>query len=480
MDRNETGSYTIIFVLWLLVFVSGSQALIVAPILPRIGEQLTAPESLLGTLITSYAVAVGVFALITGPISDHIGRRRILLAGTGLMAVGLALHGLAWDFTSLLGVRALAGVAGGILNGASVAYVGDYFSREERGWANGWVFSGFAAGQIAGIPLGSILAEQFGFRWPFLAFAALMVGTFALIYVVLPQPDVELATEPLTVHNALGGYWRLLQRADVAAASVIFLIMFLGNALYTTYLPTWLEATLGMGGAAIGGMFFVGGIANVIAGPQAGKFSDRVGRKRVIVGASLAITVVMAATTVAAVGVWAIYAVFFVVMGLFASRATPFQTLLTEMVGGDRRGSFMSLTVGIGQVGSGVGGALAGGAYATLGYPGTTVAAAASMLVIAVLVWVYLPETVGVGGVLTPTPTERPDATPAPSASAGVSGTEPTPMVHDSALIEFACRGSGDALCGPTAEGGHRLDRLAEREQRRREEDGTLSRSSQD
>ena len=159
MNRNNTSPYVIILALWLLTFTVSSQALIIAPIIPRIAEQLAASEALLGTLITSYAVAVGVFAIIAGPISDYTGRRTILLAGTAVMTLRLALYGIAWDFASLFSVRAVAGIAGGILNGAAVAYVGDYFPEERRGWANGWVFSGFAAGQIAGIPLGTILAE---------------------------------------------------------------------------------------------------------------------------------------------------------------------------------------------------------------------------------------------------------------------------------------------------------------------------------
>ncbi|WP_266075481.1 MFS transporter [Haladaptatus caseinilyticus] len=455
MTNERRADYLVIFVLWLLVFVVASQALIIAPILPRIADQLSAPEAVLGTLITSYAVAVGVFSLIVGPISDHVGRHRILLVGTALLTVSLAAHGLAWDFVSLLAVRGLAGIAGGVLNGAAVAYVGDYFPREQRGWANGWVFSGFAAGQIAGIPLGAILAERLGFRVPFLLFAVLMAVTFVLVWTVVPKPDVQLATGRLSFGSAIDAYATLLRRPEIAAATIVFIVMFMGNALYTTYLPTWLEATLGMSGTAIGAMFFVGGIANVLAGPQAGILSDRVGRKRVIVAASVGIAVVMFATPFLAIaaGVLAVYALFFVVMGLFASRATPFQTMLTELVSGDQRGSLMSLTVGIGQVGSGIGGALAGGAYVAVGYDGTTTIAAGAMVFIVVLVWRYLPETAHI---------DVP------------SGTERTEHLHADTATELSCGQTYDAFCGPTAEGGFSLEKTIAYEQARRNADGDV------
>ena len=393
MNRNNTGPYVIILALWLLTFTVSSQALIIAPIIPRIAEQLAASEALLGTLITSYAVAVGVFAIIAGPISDYTGRRTILLAGTVVMTLGLALHGIAWDFASLFSVRAVAGIAGGILNGAAVAYVGDYFPEERRGWANGWVFSGFAAGQIAGIPLGTILAERFGFRWPFLAFAIVMGLAFLLIWATLPQADVEHA-ETLSLRSALESYAGLLHRSDVLAATVIFPIMFLGNSLYVTFLPTWLEANLGATSAAIAGIFFVGGIASAIAGPQAGTISDGVGRKPMIIGASLGIAVLMLLTPFVAVSIVVMYVLFFLVMGLFSARGTPFQALMTELVSGDKRGSLINLTVGIGQIGNGLGGTVAAATYASVGYPATTTLGAVSMLIIAVLVWRYLPETV--------------------------------------------------------------------------------------
>src|SRR5690606_34884162 len=127
---------------------------------------------------TAYAFMVGVFALIMGPVSDRIGRRRILLYGTLAMTVALALHAAATGYTSMLVIRAIAGAAGGVLSGSAVSYIGDYFPYERRGWANGWVMSGAATGQIVGIPLGTILSESIAFYAPFLLFSATMAVTF--------------------------------------------------------------------------------------------------------------------------------------------------------------------------------------------------------------------------------------------------------------------------------------------------------------
>lgn len=57
------------------------------------------------------------------------------------MTVALALHGTVSSFSSLVAFRTLAGAAGGILSGAVVAFVGDFFSSDRRGWANGWLMT---------------------------------------------------------------------------------------------------------------------------------------------------------------------------------------------------------------------------------------------------------------------------------------------------------------------------------------------------
>ncbi|WP_306059104.1 MFS transporter [Natronococcus wangiae] len=393
ITQRAARSYQIIIILWLLAFVSGSQVLIMAPLLPYISEQVAVSESLLGTLITAYAVFVGVFAFVAGPISDRIGRRRILLIGNAIMAIALLLHWVTWDFVSLFVVRALAGVAGGILTGASVAYVGDYFPRERRGWANGWITSGTSAGLIAGIPIGTIVAEQFGFRWPFLAFGVLLAVTIVFLWRYVPQPDVQRA-DHLTIRSALDGYATLLRRREGLAAVVIFIIMFGGSSLYMTYLPTWLQTTLGVGGGAIATMFFFGGLGTTLGGPPAGTLSDHFGRKRFIIAGSFGIAVLMFVTTRFIVSMWVAYGLFFIIMGLYAARGTPFQTLLAELVASDKRGAFINLTIGMGQIGSGLGGGLAGAAYANVGYEGTTIIAAGATVLTGILIWLFLPETI--------------------------------------------------------------------------------------
>ncbi|MEM9997935.1 MAG: MFS transporter [Bacteroidota bacterium] len=385
----------IIATLWLLVFSAASQIIIVAPILPMVGAQLGVGDALLGTLMTVYAAAVGISTLVTGPVSDRVGRRRVLLVGAASMAVVLALHGLAESFTSLLVLRALAGAAGGILSGGAVAYVGDTFPPDRRGWANGWVMSGFAVGQILGIPIGRTLADLYGFRAPFLAFAITMAVATVLVRWLLPEATNNRNTERLTLRRAGRGYAELLRRADTRRASVIFAVLFLGVGLFVTYFPVWMENRLGFTGVMISGVYALGGLSNVLIGPRAGRLSDIVGRKPVIIAASAGVGLFMAATPLTGGVPWGPFVLFFGIMGCAAARYSAFQAMLTELVVGARRGSFMSLTIAIGQVGFAVGSAVAGTLYAGIGFPMSAIIAGGLAIAAAMLVWVGLPETLG-------------------------------------------------------------------------------------
>jgi predicted MFS family arabinose efflux permease len=391
MKPEGTHPLLIVFALWLLVFSASSQIMIIAPILPLIGTELGIAEAALGTLVSAYSLMVGLFAVISGPISDRIGRRRILLLGSGIMTLALLLHGFVVGYLSFIAVRVFAGIAGGVLSGSAVSYIGDYFPYARRGWATGWVMSGAAFGQIFGIPLGVVLAGSFGFRVPFYLFAVTMAMTFALVWAKVPQPDVRRSAG-LTFGGAVANYRAMLRRREVAAAAFAFFLMFLGVSLYVVYLPTWLERSMGATTTEIAALFLVGGIAHVIVGPQAGKLSDRIGRKGIILLSCIGLSIVMSATVPVIRAVWIAFPFFFVVMALVAMRISPFSALLTALVSDERRGSLMSLTIALGQVGFAVGGAAAGLFYAGYGYASNTVLGAISVLLMGLIVWFLVPE----------------------------------------------------------------------------------------
>ena len=293
--------------------------MIIAPILPLIGEELGIADAALGTLISAYSLMVGMFAILSGPVSDRVGRRRILILGCLTMTAALILHAFVVGYYSFLFVRVFAGSAGGMLSGAAVSYIGDAFPYERRGWATGWVMSGSAFGQIIGIPLGIVMGSRWSFQSPFSMFAVTMAATVLLLFYAVPQPDVRRTEHALSVRKAASDYWDMLRRPEIAWAAIAFFLMFLGVSVFVVYLPTWLERNLGATGGQIALMFLIGGIANVLVGPYAGKTSDRIGRRGIILLACVGLSIVMLLTVPLVASMLMAYAMFFLTCLLYTS-----------------------------------------------------------------------------------------------------------------------------------------------------------------
>ncbi len=100
----------------------------------------------------------------------------------------------------------------------------------------------------------------------------------------------------------------------------------------------------------------------------------------------------MLLTTVLVQEFWVAYLLYFTIMVLVAMRISPFSALLTALVSDERRGSLMSMTIALGQVGFAVGAATAGPLYSRFGYGSNTVIGAVAVLIMAGIVAYLVPE----------------------------------------------------------------------------------------
>lgn len=392
-EKQNSNSEFVYLSLWLLMFASSSQFLIISPILTQIGEELKIAEALRGTLMTAYALTLGIVALITGPISDRIGRRKVLLTGAGAMAFSLALHQFAFNYSSILVMRVLAGAAGGILTGSCVAYIADYFPKGKRGYANGIIATGSAAGQILGIPVGTVLSEMFGFYAPFQFFSIVMVAAFFMILFFVPQPKVELAQCKIKLGSIVKDYYSIFSIKSVKTITLGYLLMFLSVTVFIVYLPTWLEREFSASSYEIALLFFIGGLATVFSGPISGKISDKFGRKHIIIIANLMLVVMMPMTLIFMnFGLIYAYPVFFVIMLLTVGRMVPFQALASEVIDDRSRGRMMALAISIGQIGMAIGSGISGFIYMEFGFFGNALIAALASVAMAVLINIYISE----------------------------------------------------------------------------------------
>jgi EmrB/QacA subfamily drug resistance transporter len=158
-----------------LAFIDGSVTNVA---LPAIGKDLGGTAASLPWIINAYLLPLSALLLTGGAAGDHLGRRRVLIAGIGLFALASIGCALAPDLTILLASRALQGIGAAILMPNSLGVLGSSFKGEARARAVGtWAAAGAIASAV-GPPLGGWLVDAVGWRAIF--FLNLPVATAAI------------------------------------------------------------------------------------------------------------------------------------------------------------------------------------------------------------------------------------------------------------------------------------------------------------
>lgn len=177
-----------------LAFIDGS---VVNVGLPAIGKSLHGGATELQWIVNAYLLPLSALLLLGGALGDRFGRRKILIAGITLFALGSALCGFAPSLDLLLIARVVQGNGAALLLPNSLAILGSAFSGEARGRAIGTWSAVSAIAAAVGPVLGGWLIDTIG--WRFIFFINLPVAlagiAMALAYVRDPARDGQGALD---------------------------------------------------------------------------------------------------------------------------------------------------------------------------------------------------------------------------------------------------------------------------------------------
>lgn len=159
---------------------------IVMPLIPFYIKRFGAGGSELGLLIASYGVMQLIFAPIWGDISDKWGRRKVMILGMLGNSITLLAFGLASNLWILFFARILSGVLASAMLPASMAYIGDITSEEERGSGMGLIGAAAGIGIVIGPGLGGLLSIN-SLAFPFFIASLLSILSVLFIFFFLPE-----------------------------------------------------------------------------------------------------------------------------------------------------------------------------------------------------------------------------------------------------------------------------------------------------
>lgn len=183
-----------------LVFINGSTVNVA---LPALQSQLDATVTDIQWIFNAYTLFLASLILIGGSLGDHIGRRRVFMAGVGLFAAASVACGLAPNPQLLIAFRAVQGIGGALLTPGSLAILSATYPEDERGQAIG-LWSGFSALTSAiGPVLGGWLIDNLSWRWIFFILVPLALAVIAICIKFVPESRDEEAGDGLDWIGAL-------------------------------------------------------------------------------------------------------------------------------------------------------------------------------------------------------------------------------------------------------------------------------------
>jgi EmrB/QacA subfamily drug resistance transporter len=177
---------------------------IVGVALPSIRADLGFSENSLAWVANAYLLTFGGFLLLAGRLGDLFGHRHLFLIGIVLFTLASLGCGLATSQATLVGSRALQGLAAAVVSAVALSLIVTLFTEPtERAKAMG-VFGFVAAGGgTIGVLLGGILTDALSWHWIFLVNVPVGITVVALARLVLPRARIAPASRRLDGAGAI-------------------------------------------------------------------------------------------------------------------------------------------------------------------------------------------------------------------------------------------------------------------------------------
>ena len=370
-----------IFVIALLGFLQFTIILdfmILSPLGAILMQDMKIPAAHFGLAVSVYAFSAGASGLLTAGFADRFDRKKLLIFFYTGFILGTFLCGIAPNYPFLIFARIVTGLFGGVIGSVVMAIVADLFPLSKRGRVMGVVQTAFAASQVLGIPLGLYFSNLWGWHAPFLMICIIgLVAGIGIVFYLRPiDAHMKLQPEP----NALRHLFHTVSKAHYLQAFAATTLMMAGGFMLMPFGSAFSVHNLGIPFAKLPTVYMITGIFAIVAGPVAGRLSDRFGKYQLFLGGTLlTMVVVLIFTRMGISPLWQVILINVVLFAGITSRMIPSQALMSAVPVPRDRGAFMSVNAAVAQFSGGIAAAIAGlivvqrpdgtlGRYDVLGY----------------------------------------------------------------------------------------------------------------
>jgi predicted MFS family arabinose efflux permease len=276
-------SLTCLIWLTLGAFTIGTEGFMIAGLLPVLARDLHVGLPAAGNLVTAFSLAYAIGAPVMAVLTAGLERRRLLAIAMGGFTLANLIAALAPAYAGLLAARLLLAMCAATFMPAASGYAAGLGGQERHGRALSMITGGLTLAIIAGVPLGVLLGNGFGWRATFLAVAGLAALSLLGIVAWLPRQSPKATA-------GLGERLALAMRSDVLLVLATSVLTVAGTFTVYTYLGAFLTAVAGLGPRGLVMVLLAFGLASAVGTRVGGTTADRYGARRtVIFGGTLAV-----------------------------------------------------------------------------------------------------------------------------------------------------------------------------------------------
>ncbi|WP_276485143.1 MFS transporter [Paraflavitalea pollutisoli] len=267
-----TGSKRLPAALWALTisaFGIGTTEFVIVGLLPTMAQDLNISLPSAGLLVSLYAIGVAIGAPILTALTSRVPRKRLLILLMVLFTVGNGLASLAPGFASLVIARIVTGFAHGVFFSIGATIAAALVPAEKRATAIAIMFSGLTVAIVTGVPFGTYIGQQFGWRATFIGVAVLGIISLVASWILLPG---QLANEKAASFKT---QLKVITNKRLLLAFAMTALGYGGTFVAFTYLSPILQQITGLSESIVNMVLLLYGVAIAIGNIAGGKAANK-------------------------------------------------------------------------------------------------------------------------------------------------------------------------------------------------------------
>ncbi|WGD65966.2 MFS transporter [Bacillus subtilis] len=250
-------------------FAIGTTEFISVGLLPLIADDPDIPVTTAGLTVSLYALGVTFGAPILTSLTSSMSRKTLLLWIMFIFIAGNTMAATASSIGILLAARVISAFSHGVFMSIGSTIAADIVPEDKRASAISIMFTGITVATVTGVPFGTFIGQQFGWRFAFMVIIA--VGIIAFITNGILVPSKLRKGTKTTMQDQL----KLVTNIRLLLLFVITALGYGGTFVVFTYLSPLLQEVTGFKAGTVAVILLGYGIAIAIGNMIGGKLSNR-------------------------------------------------------------------------------------------------------------------------------------------------------------------------------------------------------------